>query len=196
VVAIITTKIKLMEELMDMRDYSRIARLCKIYRDMDTEGREEIVAAAAKLFYVQETSENRYASLKVSYGIAKNYPKYRAYRINGIPGFLALGLLLVFTAYAFWVTVIGPALFIPSITLLVMVRIIVTALCGMFIICTGLVWFIIRKITIPWMLLAIGAGVLCVDPGTLTDLIGFAIIAVIVAVQVIQRKRDNTAMNV
>ena len=61
----------------------------------------------------------------------------------------------------------------------------------MFCIGTGLVRFMWRKFTVPLLLLAIGAGILCVDPGLLTDLIGFALIAMIIAVQVIQRKREK-----
>jgi len=139
-------------DMVGMRDYSGIAELCKIYRNADAEGRERIAETAAKLFYIRETPE--------SYSIAKNRSKSRAYRISVVPGFLVMGLLLVFTACAFWVILINPALFMVSNSSTETVRIVVTAICGMFVICTGLVWFMIRKISIPWMLLAIGAGIL------------------------------------
>ena len=174
-------------DMVGMRDYSGIAELCKIYRNADAESRKKIAETAAKLFYVQKTP--------VSYSIAKNRPKPRAYRISVIPGFLVMGLLLVFTAYAFWIILINPALLMVSNGSSEMIRIAVTAICGMFIICTGLVWFMIRKITIPWMLLAIGAGVLCVDPRALTDFMGFAVLALIAVLQIIgvKHKRPGIA---
>lgn len=64
----------------------------------------------------------------------------------------------------------------------------------MFIIGAGFLRFLLGKFTVLWMLLAIGAGVLCVDPAVLTDLIGFAIICLIIAVQVINRKREKAAV--
>ena len=120
----------------------------------------------------------------------------RKFQLNGVPGFIMTGLLLLFSACFFWVALINPALLMLGETPLIMLRIIITALLGMFIIGTGLVRFLLRKFTVLWMLLAVVAGVLCVDPAVLTDLIGLALIALIVAVQVIQGKRDRAAVAV
>ena len=64
----------------------------------------------------------------------------------------------------------------------------------MFIIGTGIFRCIFEKLRIPWMILAICAGILCVDPAALTDLMGLAILALIIAVQVTQWKRERTIL--
>ena len=164
-----------------MREDSEVTKLCKIYREMDTEGKEKIVAAAIELFSVQKTLETHQMSSQAS-------------RFTGIPGYLVTVFLLLSAACIFWVTLINPALLTDGITPLLMVRIIITALCGIIIIGAGFVWFIWRKLRIPWMLLAIGAGILCADPRALTDFMGIIILVLIVVAQVISMKRGKTVI--
>jgi len=157
---------------------SQIIELRQIYRQMDAAGKKVMIKAAAQLFASQKTLMQ----------------KSRTSRFNDIPGYFITGILLLFSAFFFWITLINPALLMLGDTPLIMLRIIVTALFGMFIIGTGFVWFVKRRLPVPLMLLAIGAGILCVDPGLLTDLIGFALIALIAAVMVIRWKREKVAV--
>jgi len=173
-----------------MRNDCEVAMLCQIYREMDTEGKEKMVAAATQLYNVQRILENQQVSEYLSCSNTKIDPKPQTFRFNGT-GYIITGVLLLFSAVLFWITLINPALLMLGDTPLIMLRIIITALLGMFIIGTGFLRFLLGKFTILWMLLAIGAGILCVDPAVLTDLIGLAIIALIVAVQVIQGKREK-----
>ena len=129
-----------------MDNNSQVAELKDVYNQMDMEGKKMMVTSAAQLFSIQQNVTC----------------KSRASRFNGIPGYFMMGFLLIFAAHFFWVTLISPALFMIGITPLVMVRIIITASIGMFCIGMGLFRFMFWKLSIPWMLLAIGAGVLCV----------------------------------
>ena len=89
-----------------------------------------------------------------------------------------------------YIFVFSPALLMIDTTPLRIVWLIITSLIGMVSLATGLEGFMLRKMTPPWRILAVVAGLLCIDPGLLTDTIGLVALAVIVSVQVIGRKRD------
>jgi len=165
---------------------TQVVELQEIYREMDPEGKKKIVTAAVNLLDTQKTLSSRDSPLS-------DETHQKTHGIAGILRLLISGLLLLFAAYAFWVTLVNPALLKTGITPLVMLRVITTALCGMLCLGTGLIWFILRKLTVLWMLLAVGAGILCVEPGVLTDFLGFALIVLIIAVQFLQGKQNRTA---
>jgi hypothetical protein len=166
----------------------QIMELREIYREMDIEGKKMMQTAATDLFAIQKTFGQKSQAPVGSTHIRSTS------RLNCVPGYLVIGLFLFLSACFFWITLINPALSKLGDTPLIMLRIIMTALFGMFIIGTGILRFIIRKLSIPWLLLAIGAGILCVDPGVLTDLIGIILIALIVAVHVFHGKREKAEM--
>jgi TRAP-type uncharacterized transport system fused permease subunit len=67
----------------------------------------------------------------------------------------------------------------------------------MFAIAVGVQGYMIRKVSVPWRLLAFVAGFLLIDPGLFTDFIGVAILSVIVAIQLIKKRReDETRENI
>ena len=190
-----------------MDKYSQAAELCQIYSEMDAEGKEKIVSAATQLLKIQKVLENKEFPAKNAVlastqkevegeTAAFDRKSPRASRFDGVTGYFMMGILLLFAAHFFWVTLISPAMFIPGDTPIAMIRIILTASIGFLCIGVCLYRFMFWKLTVPWVLLAICAGILCVDPGFLTDLVGFAIIALIVAAQVINWKRDKTAVAV
>ena len=182
----------------------QVTELQEIYREMDTEGRKKMVTAAEELLNVQKTLGNmQFAVRDDTLTLAQKEDEERKakfdrrqelLRFTGIAGYIVTGLLLIFAACFFWITLINPALLIIGITPLGMLRIIITALCGMCCIGLGFHWFMLRKFTIPWMLLAIGAGILCVEPSVITDLIGIIIVVLIVTIQVIHSKRDKAML--
>jgi len=104
-------------------------------------------------------------------------------------GYLVTVPLLFVTAYILWFSLISPALLIYSDTPLIMIRIIITALMGILFISAGIFRFILNKLTLIWLLLAIAAGIGCIDTRVLTDIIGIATITLIVIVQFLQMKR-------
>ena len=94
-------------------------------------------------------------------------------------------------AIAFWLILVKPALLMIGPDPLLMLRIIASALCGLFCMGAGIVLFMLKKIKLIWMLLAVFAGILCIDPLILTDLIGVIFIAMIFAVQLFQWRRQQ-----
>jgi hypothetical protein len=163
-----------------------------IYNEMDADGRKEILTAASKLLEVQKTLENtptRNVFKKTVLGrILQNL------RSINIFGYLATGILLIISIFILWVTLLNPALLVAGISPLVMVRIIVTALAGLFFLGSGLIDFIQQKIKAPWRLLIIAAGLACAEPGIFTDLIGIILIALIASIHIIQWKKEKTAV--
>ena len=187
-----------------MSNDPRADELQEIYLKMDAEGRKKMVTAAAKLLDAQKTIENiQYIIRDDTRTVTQNEAgevkininrKSGKSHLNGMQGYLVAGILLLLLACIFWVALINPALLMIGDSPLVMLRIITTALGGMFCIGTGLIQFILHKLTALSMLFSVGAGILCVEPGIMTDFIGLAIIIMIVAVKLIWGKERQTAM--
>ncbi len=70
---------------------------------------------------------------------------------------------------------------------------VVTALIGLFGVSTGLNGHLFKKIPLAFRLVVIAAGLCMMIPGVLTDLGGFAVIALVVGAQFILAKRQNNA---
>ena len=73
------------------------------------------------------------------------------------------------------------------------VLLVITALVGIFIISAGMEGFMMRKMTIVERILALAGGLCMIIPGISTDLIGLALIAVVVIIQFIGKKKDKSA---
>src|SRR5215469_6513062 len=164
-----------------MQENNDIEKLYKIYYEMDAEGRQKMTQAASHLLTIQKILKNGDIS-----------PSTTKHSFLSIVSCIISVILLVITAYFFWITILNPTLLMTGITPPFMVRIIITAFCGLLIMGTGLFSFILRKLKIPLLILAISAGVLCVDPGVLTDIIGFSILLLVIAWQVIDMKFKKT----
>ena len=167
------------------KDYG-IAELCEIYHRMDIEDQEKMVQAVTKLFCVQNTPEYKQVTPKVHCS--------GSYRFTGIKSYFLTGFIFLFTTFVIWINLKNPVMAADDINLQATIRIIITTLIGIFCIVTGYVWFMRWKFTVRWMLLAIGAGILCINPDIITDIFGFALITLIVAVQVIQGKREKATV--
>ena len=170
-----------------MTEDDEVIQLKEIYHNMDTDNKKKTVFAAAQLLIAQQTLKNEHLT-------AGNNTSTKNHRRAGLPIYFVLGLLFFIAIYTFWVTLINPALLTIGSTPIIMLQIILTALGGISFIALGLVRFILYKLTAPWMLLTIGSGVLCVEPGALTDLIGITIITLIIAIHVIQNRKVNAGL--
>ena len=159
---------------------SEVEKLQEIYREMDTDGKKKMLIAATVLLNAQNSLFNRKSGIGV-------------HHFASIPVYIMAALFLISTVYVFWINLIYPALSMTG-TPLVMVRIVITALIGMFCLGSGFIGFLFRKMSVPCRLLMILAGLGCLDPAVLTDFIGFAIIALVIAVQVIKGKREKTVI--
>ena len=79
-------------------------------------------------------------------------------------------------------------------TVLKIVQIVITSLIGIFSISAGMVGFMHHKAPIWQRILLVGAGLLLVSPDTLTDVIGLAIVVLMVLVQyVFSRKKETVS---
>jgi len=104
------------------------------------------------------------------------------------------GTQLALTAFLVpYIFVFSPQLLMIGTTPLGMVQIVITALFGMFSLGAGLVGFMLRRLSVPMRLLSIAAGILCVDPTPITDVIGIVLIVLIISIQVMQNKREKAA---
>ena len=71
-------------------------------------------------------------------------------------------------------------------------QIVASSCVGMFGLAAGIEGYMRRRIALPWRLAAIAGGLLLIDPGFLTDIIGFSLIALVTVTQVIARKQGTT----
>ena len=81
-------------------------------------------------------------------------------------------------------------LFIGEYTVFDVVRIVVTSSCGMFLLGAGLIGFMLRKLNMVLRLVCIAAGLCMIDPGAFTDLIGAAVLVVMIVYQVMLNKKE------
>ena len=72
------------------------------------------------------------------------------------------------------------------------VQIVITALLGIFAVAAGLEGYIFRKMGWPLRVLAVIGGLTLLIPGTVSDLIGLVIVAGIIALQLLQNKRERS----
>ena len=164
-----------------MDENSNVNELLGIYDEMDMESKRKMVAAAVSLLGVQK-------NLKKALGYSQES------RSQTLTSYLVTGFLLLSVTLVFWIALINPALLMAGITPPIMARIIITALFGIFIIGVGFLWFLMRKLAILWMLLAVVAGALCADPRIFTDIAGILVVALIIVIQLVPRKREGTVM--
>ena len=150
-----------------MKEDSEILEMREIYGKMDTANRKKTLYAATQLLAVQQKIENN---------------KNKAPKRISIAIYLPVGILFISVIIIFWFTIITPALLMVGNAPLLMLQIIGTALGGIFFILAGLARFILHKLSAPLLLLAIGSGFLCIEPGRITDLIGIALIVLIVGI--------------
>ena len=78
-------------------------------------------------------------------------------------------------------------------TIVQVVQICATSLLGIFGVASGLNGYLFKNIWFPLRLVLIAGGICMMIPGTLTDIIGLAVLAAVIAFQIITRKKDQTA---
>lgn len=92
-----------------------------------------------------------------------------------------------------YIFIFSPEMLLINTTPLQVVQIVITSLIGMFSLAAGSSGFMLRKLELPWRLAAIIGGLLLIDPGYVTDIVGLAIIAVVIIVQVRGRQKEKAA---
>ena len=79
-------------------------------------------------------------------------------------------------------------------TIAQIIPILITSLIGMFGVSAGLEGYVFRKCKPYERILFIIAGLLSIYPELYTDIIGIAVIAILVIIQIISRKKMNKAI--
>jgi TRAP-type uncharacterized transport system fused permease subunit len=89
--------------------------------------------------------------------------------------------------------VLSPALLLGyyESTPLEIIKIIITSIIGMASIAVGIQGYMLKKVGVISRLFAFGAGMLMLYPGLFSDLIGAAIVGVLVLIQVLSVKKDK-----
>lgn len=99
---------------------------------------------------------------------------------------------LAITAFIIpYMFVLNPTMLLIDASFLQIIQFICTSLVGMFAISGGLEGFMKKKM--PWWqrILAVGAGLLLIEPAFVTDLIGIAIIGIVVFFQYIVKEKEH-----
>lgn len=69
------------------------------------------------------------------------------------------------------------------------IKVVITSFGGMFLIAAGLIGFMLQKLNVVLRVVSVAAGLMMIHPGTLTDVVGIAILVAILAYQIISEKR-------
>jgi len=92
-----------------------------------------------------------------------------------------------------YIFVFSPAILLIDTTPLQVIRIVIGAFIGMVGLAAGLEGFMLLKVPVPLRLLAIVGGLLLIDPGLVTDVVGIALIALVTMTQVIASRKVKAA---
>jgi TRAP-type uncharacterized transport system fused permease subunit len=76
-------------------------------------------------------------------------------------------------------------------TPLKVVQIVLSSCIGMFGLAAGIEGYMARRISLPLRLAAVAGGLLLIDPGLVTDLVGIGLIAAVTLEQVIVWRREK-----
>ena len=88
---------------------------------------------------------------------------------------------------------VGPAMLLIDTTAAEFVMIIITSVIGMYAISAALEGFMLTNLNPLMRIILAAAGLMLIYPGTLTDIIGIVITALIFAVEIPKRKRQKMA---
>jgi TRAP transporter 4TM/12TM fusion protein len=90
-----------------------------------------------------------------------------------------------------YIFVMSPSILLIDTTPFEVILMAMTAIIGMFGLAVGFEGFMFSKIPAPLRLAAIAGGLTLIDPGLLTDILGFGLIALVTATQVIKSRREK-----
>jgi TRAP transporter 4TM/12TM fusion protein len=100
---------------------------------------------------------------------------------------------LAITAFIIpYIFVFNPTMLWVGASPLNVIQIIITSFIGMFGLAAGIEGFMLKKVPVPLRLAAIVGGLMAIDPGYVTDIIGFVLIALVFVLQVVGVKREVT----
>ena len=99
---------------------------------------------------------------------------------------------LAITAFIIpYIFIFNPAMLFIGVTPINIVQIIVSSCIGMWSLASGISGYMLRRVPLPWRILAVAGGLLLIDPSLITDIIGFGIISLLTAVQIVGQRRKT-----
>ena len=100
---------------------------------------------------------------------------------------------LAITAFIIpYIFIFNPAMLLINITPLKLIQIILSSCIGMFSLAAGIEGYMFRKMPLLWRLAAVAGGLLLIDPGLFTDLIGLCLITSVIVMQVLHKPNSIT----
>jgi TRAP transporter 4TM/12TM fusion protein len=99
---------------------------------------------------------------------------------------------LAITAFIIpYIFVFNPTMLWVGASPLNVIQIIITSFIGMFGLASGIEGFMLKKVSVPLRFVAVIGGLMAIDPGYVTDIIGFVLIGLVFVVQVIGVKQKS-----
>jgi len=92
-----------------------------------------------------------------------------------------------------YIFALNPAMLLIDTTTIQVILVVITSIIGIFGVAAGLNGYLFRPLNWLFRIALIAAGLLMMDPTTVTDIIGFAVMAAVVAAQYFLAKRANTS---
>ena len=91
-----------------------------------------------------------------------------------------------------YIFVFDTAMLFIETTPVEVVRIVITSFLGMFLVAAGLIGFMLRKLNPVLRLVSIAAGLCMIIPEAISDVVGAAILVLLIVYQIMANKRDKT----
>ena len=101
---------------------------------------------------------------------------------------LAIGAFIVPFVFA-----LNPAMLLIDTTVFDVILIVITSLVGIFAVSASLEGFLMHRMTWYERIISLVGGLLLIYPGLTTDLIGVGLVAIVVVVQLLTKKKYQTA---
>ena len=92
-----------------------------------------------------------------------------------------------------YIFALNPAMLLINTTTIQVILVVITSIIGIFGVAAGLNGYLFRPLNWLFRIALIAAGLLMMDPTTVTDIIGFAVMAAVVAAQYFLAKRANAS---
>jgi len=99
---------------------------------------------------------------------------------------------LAITAFIIpYIFVFNPTMLWVGASPLNVIQIIITSFIGMFGLAAGIEGFMLKKVPVPLRIVAVIGGLMAIDPGYVTDIIGFILIALVFVLQMVGVRREK-----
>lgn len=90
-----------------------------------------------------------------------------------------------------YIFALNPAMLLIDTKVINIIQIIITSVMGVFALSASLEGYVFRRMTWPLRIVSAAAGLMMIDPNTLTDVVGILIICAVLFIQYIGAKRQS-----